>query len=73
MSLQRTILAGNVSSGIEPVFLHNYERKVLGLDGTHKAAQEFIDSAISKTEMSFEDFKDVYLQAYKLGLKGGTT
>jgi len=120
-----SLLAGNVSSGIEPVFLHNYERKVLGPDGTKKtyevydygylqyhevtsphspigsievpeyfvtakdltvdqhlemqaAAQEFVDSAISKTincptEMSFEDFKEVYTKAYKLGLKGCTT
>jgi ribonucleoside-diphosphate reductase alpha chain len=37
-----------------------------------------IDSAISKTincpvEMPFEDFKDIYIQAYELGLKGVTT
>lgn len=42
------------------------------------AAQEWIDSSISKTvncptEMTFDDFKDVYLKAYKMGLKGCTT
>lgn len=38
----------------------------------------FVDSAISKTinipeDYSYEAFKDVYLQAYKMGLKGITT
>jgi ribonucleoside-diphosphate reductase alpha chain len=42
------------------------------------AAQEFIDSAISKTincpeNISFEDFADVYVRAYDLGCKGCTT
>ncbi len=42
------------------------------------AVQKYVDSSISKTincpeEMSFEDFKDVYLQAYELGCKGCTT
>jgi len=42
------------------------------------AAQKFIDSSISKTincpvDLSFEAFKDVYLQAYELGCKGCTT
>ena len=40
--------------------------------------QKFIDSSISKTincpeDIQFEDFKDVYLQAYDLGCKGCTT
>ncbi len=40
--------------------------------------QEYIDSSISKTinvpvDMPFEDFKDVYLEAYGLGCKGCTT
>jgi len=40
--------------------------------------QAFVDSSISKTincpeSMSFEDFKDVYAQAYALGCKGCTT
>jgi ribonucleoside-diphosphate reductase alpha chain len=42
------------------------------------AVQKYIDSSISKTinvpaEISFEAFKDVYLQAYELGCKGCTT
>ncbi len=40
--------------------------------------QAYIDSSISKTincpeSISFEDFKDVYVQAYELGCKGCTT
>ena len=42
------------------------------------ALQRHVDSSISKTincpaDMSFEDFKSVYLDAYALGLKGCTT
>ena len=42
------------------------------------AVQEHVDSSISKTinvpaEISFDDFKDVYLQAYQSGCKGCTT
>jgi len=42
------------------------------------AAQEWIDSSISKTanvptDYPYEDFKDIYLYAYKQGLKGCTT
>jgi ribonucleoside-diphosphate reductase alpha chain len=42
------------------------------------AAQKYIDSSISKTinvavDLPFEDFKDVYQQAYDLGCKGCTT
>jgi ribonucleoside-diphosphate reductase alpha chain len=42
------------------------------------AVQRFVDSSISKTincpaGISFDDFKDVYLQAYDLGCKGCTT
>ena len=42
------------------------------------AAQEWIDSSISKTanvptDFDFEEFKDIYLYAYKQGLKGCTT
>jgi ribonucleoside-diphosphate reductase alpha chain len=112
--------AGNVSSGIEPVFEFEFNRNVLLPDGSKKkilchdyaaqlffetfayqpsdndvwatatkltptehmkiaaAAQRHIDSAISKTincpaDMTFEDFGEVYTQAYKLGMKGCTT
>jgi ribonucleoside-diphosphate reductase alpha chain len=40
--------------------------------------QKFIDSSISKTincpeDIDFDEFKDIYLQAYELGCKGCTT
>jgi ribonucleoside-diphosphate reductase alpha chain len=115
-----SLLAGNVSSGIEPVFDFRYERRILARDGTTRtetvedyayalfrqrfgahaplteafvraeeiaprahlemqaALQRHVDSSISKTincpaDMSFADFKSVYLDAYALGLKGCTT
>ena len=115
-----SLLADNVSSGIEPVFAFSHVRHVLQPDGTRReenvedhalrvwrtlrgneappsdafvdaqtlepaahlamqaAAQEFVDSSISKTinlprDISFEAFKDVYEQAYALGCKGCTT
>jgi len=42
------------------------------------AVQKYIDASISKTincpaDLSFEAFKDVYMQAYELGCKGCTT
>ena len=42
------------------------------------AVQPFIDAAISKTvnvpaDYSFEDFKDLYLEAWRSGLKGLAT
>ena len=42
------------------------------------AVQKYIDSSISKTincpeDIAFDDFKDVYIQAYELGCKGCTT
>jgi ribonucleoside-diphosphate reductase alpha chain len=115
-----SLLAGNVSSGVEPVFDFLYRRRVLDKGGSTReeqvedyahalfrhrfgaaaplpatfvragdlspcqhlkmqaALQPWIDSAISKTincpeDISFEAFKDVYLEAHALGLKGCTT
>ncbi|CAM3088117.1 adenosylcobalamin-dependent ribonucleoside-diphosphate reductase [Paracoccus nototheniae] len=114
-----SLYAGNVSSGIEPVFAYAYTRKVLQKDGSRTeeevvdyavqmwrdlkgdaelpayfvnaqtlaprdhvamqaAAQEWVDSSISKTincpeDIGFEEFKDVYMAAWDLGCKGCTT
>ncbi|MFO1157561.1 MAG: LAGLIDADG family homing endonuclease [Reyranellaceae bacterium] len=115
-----SLLADNVSSGIEPVFAFSHVRRVLQPDGSKReenvedhalrvwhalkggeappsdafvdaqtlppaahlamqaAAQDFVDSSISKTinlprDISFEAFKDVYRQAYAMGCKGCTT
>ncbi len=114
-----SLLAGNVSSGIEPIFANSYTRKVLQPDGSRTeelvedyavavwrdlhgdaplpdhmvsvadlapsdhvamqaAAQEWVDSSISKTinvpaDIDFDAFKDVYLQAWHEGCKGCTT
>ena len=114
-----SLYAGNVSSGIEPVFAYAYNRKVLQKDGSRTeeevvdyavqmwrdlkgdaelpdyfvnaqtltpmehvkmqaAAQDWVDSSISKTincpeDIDFESFKDVYLEAYETGCKGCTT
>ncbi|UXO93728.1 putative ribonucleotide reductase [Pseudanabaena phage Pan1] len=44
----------------------------------YTAAQQYVDSSISKTcnvggAVTFEEFKDIYVQAWKLGAKGCTT
>jgi len=114
-----SLLANNVSSGIEPVFDYRYRRRVLELDGTAReyevtdyayrhfravhphaplpahfvtalelpperhlamqaALQPYVDNSISKTINIPEDypyprFREVYAQAFELGLKGCTT
>ena len=50
----------------------------LGVYEMQSAAQKWVDSSISKTincpeDISFEDFKDVYMQAWDQGCKGCTT
>ena len=115
-----SLLADNVSSGIEPVFAFSHVRHVLQPDGSRReesvedhafrrwrdlkgnaeppaeifvdaqtlapadhlamqaAAQDFVDSSISKTinlprDISFEAFKGVYEEAYAQNCKGCTT
>ncbi|MEE8533986.1 MAG: adenosylcobalamin-dependent ribonucleoside-diphosphate reductase [Alphaproteobacteria bacterium] len=115
-----SLLADNVSSGLEPVFSYRYTRNVQMPDGSQRAeevsdyayrlyegpkdgeaalpdhfvdverltphdhlrmqaaVQAHVDSSISKTincpeDISFDDFKDVYLKAYAMGCKGCTT
>jgi ribonucleoside-diphosphate reductase alpha chain len=46
--------------------------------GMQAALQPFVDNSISKTinvprQFGFDDFKEIYEQAYHLGLKGCTT
>jgi len=114
-----SLLANNISSGLEPVYAFRHTRKVLELDGSYSeheltdlawrrwralhgdtplpsafvnaaqlapeahlgmqaALQPYVDSSISKTinvpvDFPFSSFKDIYQQAYDLGLKGCTT
>ncbi len=113
-----SLFAGNVSSGIEPVFDLEYRRRILAPDGSARfetvqdyavrlfrekyanaaltdafvtahdlspqqhllmqaAVQPQVDASISKTvncpkTIKFEDFESLYLEAYRLGLKGCT-
>ena len=115
-----SLLAGNVSSGIEPVFDFRFRRRIRAGDNELReetvedyahalfrrehgeaaplpgafvtaatltprahlvmqaAVQAHVDSSISKTincpdAIPFEAFRDVYAEAYALGLKGCTT
>lgn len=114
-----SLLANNVSSGIEPVFSYRQKRRILQPDGGYReyeledyahhlyrfrhpakslpasfvsvealeprhhlqmqaALQPHVDNAISKTinipaDYPFERFQILYLDAYRLGLKGCTT
>jgi ribonucleoside-diphosphate reductase alpha chain len=115
-----SLLANNVSSGIEPVFAFRHSRKVLDREGAYErfeledyalrtwrehcddsrdlpaefvdahslspsahlamqaALQPCVDSAISKTinvpeDFAFDEFRDLYHEAWKHGIKGCTT
>jgi ribonucleoside-diphosphate reductase alpha chain len=103
-----SIVANNVSGGIEPVFSHYFDRTIQTFEGPKVEsvkdyayskgvkgrtandisvqehlkvlllAQHYIDSACSKTcnvgdNVSYEDFKQVYVDAWKGGAKGCTT
>ena len=49
-----SLYAGNVSSGIEPVFAHSYTRKVTQRDGT-KTEEEVVDYAVQAWRAKFGD------------------
>lgn len=104
-----SLSADNVSSGIEPVFSHFYDRTIQTFDGPivervedyayrvygikgrtadqtpvqdHVAvlnlASRYVDSACSKTcnvgnDVTWEEFKDVYMSAWLGGASGCTT
>lgn len=119
-----SLYAGNVSSGIEPIFAPSYTRTVRNEDESRRdefvedyavklyreyredqgwdkepnpeflvtaqtltpedhlrmqaAAQKWVDSSISKTincpeDISYDDFKEIYMDAWKSGCKGCTT
>ena len=103
-----SLVADNVSGGIEPVFSHYYDRTINTPDGpivervedyayargtkgrtsdelsvldhleVLALASNYVDSACSKTcnvgsEVTFEEFKDVYVKAWEMGCKGITT
>lgn len=104
-----SLSADNVSSGIEPVFSHYYDRtiqtfngaivervedygyRVFGVKGKTanelsvfdhvkvlNVASKYVDSACSKTcnvgdEVNWDDFKRVYMEAYRGGASGCTT
>lgn len=104
-----SLTADNISSGIEPVFAHAYDRTIQTFDGPQienikdwayrehglkgKTSSEctaeehlqvlatctkYVDSAVSKTvnvspSMPWDDFKNLYVDAWKLGCKGITT
>ena len=114
-----SLLANNISSGIEPVYEFEYRRRVMDADGNYAerelsdyawrlwqssqssrapgpaftrardlapsvhlrmqaALQPFIDNAISKTvnvaeDLAYAEFREIYDEAWHLGLKGCTT
>lgn len=103
-----SIVADNVSGGIEPVFSYYYDRTLRTLEGDKiervkdygynkgikgktsnevsvmehlnvlALAQSYIDSACSKTcnvgdDISYEEFKEVYVKAWEKECKGITT
>ena len=104
-----SLCADNVSSGIEPVFSHSYNRTIQSFDGPQTetvtdygfrelgikgktadevtpqehvavltAATKNVDSAVSKTcnvgvKTTWNEFKQIYVDAYNGGAKGCTT
>lgn len=104
-----SLSADNVSSGIEPVFSHSFDRTIQTFDGPKiervddygyrefgvkgktadelsvfdhvrvlNVASKYVDSACSKTcnvgdDVTWEQFKKVYMDAYEGGSSGCTT
>ena len=104
-----SLAAGNISSSIEPVFAHEFERDIIWEGGKRREkvydygvkvfdvrgrsaaeltanehldvlalAYHYVDSAVSKTcnvspSMPWDDFKNIYLEAWRRGCKGCTT
>ncbi len=62
-----SLYAGNVSSGIEPVFAYAYTRKVLLDDGSHRE-EEVVDYAVALWREKFGDapFPDHFVSAQTL-------
>ncbi|MEM8698429.1 MAG: adenosylcobalamin-dependent ribonucleoside-diphosphate reductase [Pseudomonadota bacterium] len=63
-----SLLAGNVSSGIEPVFAHAYTRKVLQKDGS-RTEEEVVDYAVTKYREKFgaeAELPDYFVSAQTL-------
>lgn len=62
-----SLLAGNVSSGIEPVFAHSYTRKVLQSDG-ERTEEEVVDYAVALWREMKDDapFPDHFVTAQSL-------
>lgn len=101
-------IAGNISSGVEPVFYHDISRKVRMAEGEEvisikdfayrqygfkgrtlaectvdqhlavgEICQKYCDSAVSKTvntpaDITYDQYKDIFVRAYDLGMKGCT-
>lgn len=62
-----SLLAGNVSSGVEPIFAHAYTRKVLQKDGS-RTEEEVVDYAVQKWRelKGDEDLPDYFVNAQTL-------
>ena len=72
------LMGGDVSAGLPPYFRTALEISARDHALMVAAVKDHVDAAISKTvnvavDYPYEDFKDLYLQAWKLGLKGITT
>ena len=62
-----SLYAGNVSSGIEPIFAYSYNRKVLQKDGSH-LEEEVMDYAVQMWREKYgeKEFPDYFVSAQTL-------